>query len=907
MTKNNYVFSVLFILFSLSLNSQSIVADMIQEKGADFETIDVSSPFVKSDVRKIDNIIDNSVLERKTLLNLDNSFNMKILKGQADLLKLSIPVEGREDFNLKLTKIQITTNDFKLYESSDRQKALNFTSGSYYWGVIEGMENSLVAINVFKDEISGMISTGKETYTLAKIKDSEFHLVYLEEDVKDLPMYECFTDDIDYKIGEFEAVDRSMMDANNCVQMYVEVDNDLYNTFGTTAATSNYVLGAFSQVAIMYANESINFTVNELVVWNTTDPYTGPSTSNYLNQFRSELNGNYNGDLAHLVGNSGGGGIAYVDVLCSGLNGVAYSAINNTYNNIPTYSWTVNVLTHEIGHNLGSPHTHNCSWSGGAIDGCGPQAGYSEGCDGPIPNSGTVMSYCHLLSSVGIDPVNGFGPQPGDLIRANVYNATCLTTCSTCPEFGDSCDDGDACTTGDAIDSNCNCAGTYTDNDNDGFCVGDDVDDNDPCVPVECPDCTDVTVSITLDNYPGETTWDIKDGSGNVIASGGPYGSSPNGSTVSSQVCLVDACFDFTIYDSYGDGICCAYGSGSYSVSDANNTYASGGAFGSSETTNFCISGDPGCTLTGQPCNDNDGCTLGETYDADCNCNGGVYTDADGDGYCVGDDADDTDPCVPDASGCGGCDWFVLEDNTFESGWGMWNDGGSDCRRSSQDAAYANSGSYCVRIRDNTSTSTTTTDNLNLAAYDQAFISFTYYPRSMDNASEDFWFQVSTNGGATYTTVEEWNLGDEFQNNVREFDDFYIDGPFTANTRFRFRCDASANPDYIYLDDIVLWGYTCGAGLPQGNEEGTQTTATEITVYPNPVSKSEELRIEATGNDEILSIEVYNLTGQLLFTQDWDSEKRVTDISLEGMQTGSYFLSLQTDQGVISKKFIVIE
>ncbi len=102
--------------------------------------------------------------------------------------------------------------------------------------------------------------------------------------------------------------------------------------------------------------------------------------------------------------------------------------------------------------------------------------------------------------------------------------------------------------------------------------------------------CTDVLVSITLDNYPEETSWEIRDSGGSLVASGGTYGSQPDGSTVNITECLDDGCYDFTIFDSYGDGICCAYGSGSYTVSSGGSTLASGGSFGSSETTNFCVS-----------------------------------------------------------------------------------------------------------------------------------------------------------------------------------------------------------------------------------------------------------------------------------------------------------------------------
>ncbi|MEZ4949652.1 MAG: hypothetical protein R2784_09740 [Saprospiraceae bacterium] len=35
----------------------------------------------------------------------------------------------------------------------------------------------------------------------------------------------------------------------------------------------------------------------------------------------------------------------------------------------------------------------------------------------------TIMSYCHLVSGVGINFNNGFGPNPGDKIRYEISNA----------------------------------------------------------------------------------------------------------------------------------------------------------------------------------------------------------------------------------------------------------------------------------------------------------------------------------------------------------------------------------------------------------------------------------------------------------------------------------------------------
>lgn len=65
--------------------------------------------------------------------------------------------------------------------------------------------------------------------------------------------------------------------------------------------------------------------------------------------------------------------------------------------------------------------------------------------------------------------------------------------------------------------------------------------------------------------------------------SGGGYTSIET--TFSENACVDDwTSLSFTINDSYGDGICCSYGSGSYTVKVNGNTVLSGGDFGSSET-----------------------------------------------------------------------------------------------------------------------------------------------------------------------------------------------------------------------------------------------------------------------------------------------------------------------------------
>ena len=112
--------------------------------------------------------------------------------------------------------------------------------------------------------------------------------------------------------------------------------------------------GLFNQSQALYNNDGISVTLQQVYVWDVPSPYTATGTSALLDQF-GVTRTNFNGDLAHLLGYAGGGGIAWLNTLCSSNTSsrMAYSDINSTYQNVPTYSWSVEVVTHEQGHNMG--------------------------------------------------------------------------------------------------------------------------------------------------------------------------------------------------------------------------------------------------------------------------------------------------------------------------------------------------------------------------------------------------------------------------------------------------------------------------------------------------------------------------------------------------------------------------
>ncbi len=95
-----------------------------------------------------------------------------------------------------------------------------------------------------------------------------------------------------------------------------------------------------------------------------------------------------------------------------------------------------------------------------------------------------------------------------------------------------------------------------------------------------------VQLTLNLDDYPGETTWEFTNSSGEILYSGGPYQQSET-ITESFQI-DEDDCFTFTIYDDFGDGICCGYGQGSFQLTSSDGSLMyEGGEFEDEDSFTF--------------------------------------------------------------------------------------------------------------------------------------------------------------------------------------------------------------------------------------------------------------------------------------------------------------------------------
>ncbi len=367
------------------------------------------------------------------VFDLDNSAVKNMLKKSPEYLILPIPDGKGGIIELELAKVNIFASGFKVETSKKTNENLEESYGIHYRGIIKGDLNSLASISIFKTEVMGIFSSDENpgSMVLGRLSGNNpdnRHVLYDDRNLKMRPPNFC---DVETPDGATMPDPQSHVQAEHnarCIRIFVEANHNIFLNKGSVANTVSFVTGFFNQSATLIANTGATVTLSDVFVWNSPSPYIGTTSLTQLTTFRTTRT-SFNGNLAHLVDLQNIGGRAYLDVICNSAFAYGYSGIWSTFSNVPTYSWTVNVFTHELGHNLGSPHTHACAWNGDntAIDGCFTPEGP---CANPgIPSGGgTIMSYCHN-QSVGVNFNLGYGPQPSSLILNRFNAAACLTDC----------------------------------------------------------------------------------------------------------------------------------------------------------------------------------------------------------------------------------------------------------------------------------------------------------------------------------------------------------------------------------------------------------------------------------------------------------------------------------------------
>lgn len=438
---------VVFSIQSYSVVAQKPVPAKIiaaKNNGVDFPKFN----FIENRVNEDAGVLFYDKLSEYSLISLNAAALFEFRMTAPETFTLDIPFMDTV-LTLELIRNEILTDDFEI-SLSDGSAAPEHKRGLFYNGMVKGNTESLVAVTIFSNHIMAVISTKQYgNIVIGKVlPDAEinYHIIYSDKKlIVDIPFKCEFNDEEDIvsplpEDDEMEVAE--MLGGGICVRVYFEVDHEMYLGMGGITETEDYIVGVFNNTETIFENDDVAVILSEIFIWTSDDPF--PETDSYdaLYGFQ-DYRTSFDGDVAILgaFDDGGFGGIAFLYGLC---NPYRYSYVDmlEDYEDLPLYSFTVMAITHELGHNFGSHHTHWCGWDDGPIDNCGPLGGYGyETCDGctcdaaPTPDEGTVMSYCHLVPDVGTNLLLGFGPQPGEAIRDYIADADCLEICYNKPDL----------------------------------------------------------------------------------------------------------------------------------------------------------------------------------------------------------------------------------------------------------------------------------------------------------------------------------------------------------------------------------------------------------------------------------------------------------------------------------------
>lgn len=420
---------LLFVLFTqIFLAQKNRLANYVEYN---FKS-ETKSTMLMEEVKdtKIINKYSDGIKQCK-IVKIDKSKLAHLLNNKEQSLLLSIPFPDNTWHDLKLVSNGFNNHFFDINTSS--KNTTEMPQALCYRGIVDNRKNSLAAISFFNNDIIGVLSTSEEgNINIGKIKEEEnLYVIYFDKDILNKHDFSCGVQEADISSNptfSHNKISPPTIASAKCIRLYLETDYAMYTAQGSSSPNvTAWVVGMFNVWAAVYQNEGIKIEISEIFIWTTPDAYTTTNSTDPLDEFTTLRGGGFNGDYAHLLalGGNNVGGLAWLGPTCGSNNRTAYSNIDIAYSNLPNYSFTILIASHEFGHNLGSNHTHWCGWPGGAIDNCYAVEG---GCSpGPAPSAGTIMSYCHL--GVGTDLMLGFGPLPGAVILNEYNTRPCLTSC----------------------------------------------------------------------------------------------------------------------------------------------------------------------------------------------------------------------------------------------------------------------------------------------------------------------------------------------------------------------------------------------------------------------------------------------------------------------------------------------
>lgn len=359
-----------------------------------------------------------------------------------------------------LERFQVFAADAEItVHGAQGKKVLPPPANTYFRGEVEGRPGSRVFLAVLEDGTAqGVVNEGEDSYLIGGEEEPAakalgaaplaMHRVdpaFLKSRGSRDGGFTCGNDSLPSGRNPLEGLDFTAETptgpaekageltaelATYTARVAIETDFEFYSKFNSSTLATTYIGNLIGYASTVYQAEiATNLVVQSVSLWTTSnDPWNQTSGLCGLMEFGRYWNLNKTGvsrTIAHFMsGRPTGGGVAWLGVLCSGAFNTSAScpglptdapwgggygftgSMSGTFNiSNPTVMWDILAVSHEIGHNFNSPHTHCYNGIGGSaspVDQCytGESGCYTGTTSLPGPagtRSGTIMSYCHLL------------------------------------------------------------------------------------------------------------------------------------------------------------------------------------------------------------------------------------------------------------------------------------------------------------------------------------------------------------------------------------------------------------------------------------------------------------------------------------------------------------------------------
>ncbi|MBU2019740.1 MAG: T9SS type A sorting domain-containing protein [Bacteroidetes bacterium] len=381
--------------------------------------------------------VGETQIKEATYLNINPEQLSLAYANKSEVMEFTIP-NGTKNVTLVAMQSKVFTDDASIKD--EFRNIVNVEMPIAYRGFVKENPSQMVSFILTNTMITGSIFTHDGNLSFGPLNNTlsnSIYILYNEKQLNDQGVG-CNVDDSDWDDADLDDFNEKLKaginpKSNKCVTVGAEVDTDLRWLFPNNQACFNFVFASFNQVCYLFENEGIGVFVNDLVIWTSTSPYVGSNSGAYLISFKNEKTSLNSNVYMLMSAKKSFGGQAFIDQLCGSMP-YSFCGMDASYSAAPSYSNTIMVMAHELGHLFGSRHTHNCAWPGGAIDNCAPQEGSCA--VGPLPtDGGTIMSYCHLTNS-GINFNLGFGLLPGSKIRSVIADNSCVLSCNNISALG---------------------------------------------------------------------------------------------------------------------------------------------------------------------------------------------------------------------------------------------------------------------------------------------------------------------------------------------------------------------------------------------------------------------------------------------------------------------------------------